>query len=44
MKEALHVASPKGTETNTMTYNKGVEQYRKGDLRSLYRALALKYR
>lgn len=44
VQEALHVASPKGTEHNTMTYNKGVPQYSGGDLRWLYKKLALKYK
>eukprot|EP00662_Eupelagonemidae_sp_cell21_P046102 gene46102-42464_t len=44
VKAALHVAGPKGTEANTLQYNKGVPQYRGGDLRSLYHDLALRYR
>lgn len=38
---ALHVTTPKGTETNNLKYTGG---YRGGDLRSLYKELALKYR
>jgi hypothetical protein len=38
---ALHVETPKGTETNNLKYTGG---YRGGDLRSLYKELALKYK
>ena len=39
--EALHMTSPKGTEQNNLHYTGG---YRGGDLRSLYKELALDYR
>jgi len=39
--EALHMTGPKGTEQNNLHYTGG---YRGGDLRSLYKELALTYR
>lgn len=39
--EALHMTRPKGTEQNNLHYTGG---YRRDDLRSLYKTLALKYR
>jgi hypothetical protein len=39
--KALHMTGPKGTEKNNLRYTGG---YRNGDLRSLYKELALQYR